>query len=60
MMNKQKATLFYQLCRLCLEGEGICDVFETENLLQDIYTYTGVIVSIERRSTSTLKTWLIK
>ncbi|KAI8442347.1 hypothetical protein MSG28_005875 [Choristoneura fumiferana] len=45
-MNNQKPTFFYELCRLCLAAEGICDIFETENLLQDIYACTGVIIFV--------------
>ncbi|CAH0595434.1 unnamed protein product [Chrysodeixis includens] len=37
-----KALNFFELCRLCLHNHGLTDIFELENLVEDIKLCTGV------------------
>lgn len=45
--EKQRAILFYDLCRLCLENAGVNDTITTTNLVRDIFLCTGVHVDSE-------------
>ncbi|CAH1641246.1 unnamed protein product [Spodoptera littoralis] len=44
-MEQPKPHSFYDLCRLCLENQGLTNICSKEGLTQDIYLCTGVVVS---------------
>lgn len=46
MAQKNKSTImFYELCRLCLDERGHCNIFEGDGLSENIYRCIGVKVS---------------
>ncbi|XP_023938093.2 zinc finger protein 624 isoform X2 [Bicyclus anynana] len=46
MEQKKTSIMFYEICRLCLEERGHCDIFERDGLPEDIHSCTGVKVSL--------------
>lgn len=46
IMEKPKPVPFYDLCRLCLENEGLTKICSKEGLARDVYLCTGVVVRI--------------
>lgn len=45
IMEQPKPVPFYNLCRLCLENEGLTKICSKEGLARDVYLCTGVVVS---------------
>ncbi|XP_047538249.1 zinc finger protein 28-like isoform X2 [Vanessa atalanta] len=46
-MEQQKtSTKFYEICRLCLDENGHCDIFDRNELQDNIYRCIGVKVSL--------------
>ncbi|XP_045770814.1 zinc finger protein 214-like [Maniola jurtina] len=45
MEQKKGSIMFYEICRLCLDEHGFCDIFEKDGLSADIHRCTGVKVS---------------
>lgn len=46
MEQQHKNILFFEICRLCLEEHGHCDIFDKNDLQENIFRCIGLKVTI--------------